>query len=146
MTAAVSIRPDAGGGLPPQRQRAALLLAQGLAPLAVAEQLGVTTRTLRRWREDPPFRALVDQHLQDAVGQARDQLMAALPVAIAGLVELAQDRDNPAVRLGACNSLMRVWTRQIHEQRLEDEVADLEAGVVAIQQQLLEQRQAGWAA
>lgn len=96
-----------GDPLTPRQRQAALLLAQGVPPQAVAERLPVGVSTLRRWRQAPVFRAELTRHLAAAEAEAHAQLRAALPVAIAGLVELAQDPSNPAVRSGACNAITR---------------------------------------
>jgi hypothetical protein len=137
--------PLAGGDWPPRQRRAALLLAQGMTPTTAGAELGVAAGTICRWQRQPGFRELVNQQLVTLEAAAHDQLRAALPVAIAGLVELAQQREMPAVRLGACNAITRVWARHVEEVGVREQIADLEARLAGLVEQLREQ-QTGWGA
>lgn len=130
---------------PPRQRRAALLLAQGLTPTQAAAELGVAVSTVGRWQRQPGFRELVNRQLGALEAAAHDQLRAALPVAIAGLVELAQQREMPAVRLGACNAITRVWAKHVEEIAVRDEINDLQARLEELQD-LARQQQAGWRA
>ena len=130
--------------LTPRQRQAALLLAQGALPHAVAAQIPVGVSTLRRWRQTPGFQAELARHLAAAEADAHAQLRAALPVAIAGLVELAQEQGNPSVRLGACNAITRVWAKHVEEQLVQAQIRALEGQVTELLEQLAEQRRQGW--
>jgi hypothetical protein len=128
-----------------RQRRAAMLLAQGHPVTAVAAELAMATSTLWRWRQTAGFQALVRGQLDALEAAAHDQLRAALPVAIAGLVELAQQREMPAVRLGACNAITRVWAKHVEEVEVRQELDDLQTRLAGLMEQLREQ-QTGWGA
>ena len=80
-----------------------------------------------------------------AIVQAHHALAAGgVPVAIAGLVELAQEQGNPSVRLGACNAITRVWAKHVEEVAVQDQISALEGQVAELLEQLDEQRRQGW--
>ena len=139
------VAPDCtpGHGLPPQHRRAALLLASGLGVAEVAAELGVARQTLRRWRT-PELTALVAHHLAAAEAEAHAQLRAALPLAISTLVELTGCNQHPAVRLGAANSVGRLWAKHVEEVAVQDQISALEGQVAELLEQLAEQRRQGW--
>jgi len=139
------VAPDCtpGHGLPPQHRRAALLLASGLGVAEVAAELGVARQTLRRWRT-PEFTALVAHHLAAAEAEAHAQLRAAPPLAISTLVELTGNHQHPAVRLGAANSVGRLWAKHVEEVAVQDQIRALEGQVAELLGQLDEQRRQGW--
>jgi hypothetical protein len=116
--------PLAGEEWPPRQRRAALLLAQGMTP---------TTATAE----------LVNRQLVALEAAAHDQLRAALPVAIAGLVELAQQREMPAVWLGACNAITRVWAKHVEEVEVRQELDDLQTRLAELVE-LTREQQPGW--
>ena len=61
--------------LTPRQRQAALLLAQGALPHAVAAQIPVGVSTLRRWRQAPGFQAELTRHLAAAEADAHAQLL-----------------------------------------------------------------------
>ena len=88
-------------GMTDGQREAASLIAAGIAPSAVAEQLSVTRETVSRWQRDKRFRAAVA-----AVVAERD---AELGGGLRELALLALDRiedclssPDPSVRLKAC--------------------------------------------
>ena len=100
-------------GSPSDRQLAeqALAYAARVGVTEASRRLGVTDRTLRRWREDPP----------DAIsGPSRSSLMEALPAAraetTAGYAEGVQD------------AVMRMWDVLVELQALYgDDVSESDA-------------------
>jgi hypothetical protein len=85
-----------GDGLTPIQRRAARLLAAGLSKPVVAGRLGTTARTLRRWAEDPAFRALLAEPADPTVDVS----------AFETLRELLHS-PNEKVRLAAATELIR---------------------------------------
>ena len=71
-------------------------------------------------------------------------LLAALPLAISTLVELTGCNQHPAVRLGAANSVGRLWAKHVEEVAVQDQISALEGQVAELLEQLDEQRRQGW--
>lgn len=91
-------RPNLSG----RKLRAFKILANGGTVAEVAARLGVTDRSVRRWRSDPAFREALAEAGLDALEAARDALEAAAHDAADFLVELVQDTSRaPSVRLQA---------------------------------------------
>lgn len=83
----------------------ALGLAQGLPLATVAEQSGVSVRTISRRLADPVFRQRVSQLRRDALAAAAGQLSAAAVEATARLRQLVQSTDGK-IALGAARAVL----------------------------------------
>jgi hypothetical protein len=60
------------------KSRATILLASGSSTDKTGEALGISGRTIRRWREDPAFEAEVTAARRELLAEARSALEAAL--------------------------------------------------------------------
>ena len=89
------------------RQQSALPVVAVSRTLAqAAHDSGVAERTLRRWLQDPSFRDQLDRLRAESYDLARRQLQAAMPGCISFLAELAQEGNDPAIRLRAIRYMM----------------------------------------
>ncbi|MCX4824885.1 hypothetical protein OG883_34535 [Streptomyces sp. NBC_01142] len=88
-----------------KKDEAALLLARGMTSDKVGEQVGVTGRTVRRWREDPDFEADVRSARTALLGEAVAALGAAAGDAIVVLRSALTD-DSVNVRIRAATVLI----------------------------------------
>jgi hypothetical protein len=76
------------------RELAAQHLARGATYVAAAEMLGVSERTVRRWRDDDPvFRSRIDELQAEIRDQANGVLRAGATGGVAELVRLMKSRD-----------------------------------------------------
>ena len=82
------------------RQRLAIeLLIQGRSQTAVAEDAGVTRRTVYAWRQDEPFRAELARRRQEVWDGAADRMRALIHPAIDVLeAEVHDEYDRSRVR------------------------------------------------
>lgn len=77
----------------------AILVAAGNSRGAIAEELGISTRTLNRWRQLPWVRAQINQILSSARESAAARVRIIAPTALLELERMALDPDtNPRVK------------------------------------------------
>lgn len=81
------------------------LALEGYKPAEIAQQLGVSERTVYRWFEDPNVRQELERRRQEIAEDARTILAGAATKAARTLVELL-DCDKPRVRLDAAIALI----------------------------------------
>lgn len=92
----------------PRRRRALQLRARGADWPDIANQLGVTERTLRRWRDRPGFAAELERARQDTLDDQMARLMAILPIAVDKLGEALESKaDTPRMK---AIELLAKWT------------------------------------
>lgn len=92
----------------PRQARALERLLEGLAPTAVARELGVDRSTLWRWRATPWFAARYREALDERAGDAALRLDAAAGAALDLLESVIEDPAHPiAVRVRAAESVLR---------------------------------------
>jgi len=91
-----------------KRIKAAELLAQGMAPISVAKELGVTAGTIYRWRKDEGFLRRPSDWIEKQVDEARLTVSSELlPRAVSILNELL-DSENDSARLNASKLIMQI--------------------------------------
>lgn len=114
----------------PQQQQAVVARMAGLSWLEVAQEVGVTDRTLRRWNLEPAFKDELHAARIACRDAATDVLVAAASDLAAVLVEVATDRSAPpSARVSAAReALSRIGVVEVkrHEHR-ELPTAELEA-------------------
>lgn len=81
------------------------LALEGFTPREIADQIGVSERTVYRWFEDPDVRAELERRRQEIAAEARRILAGAATKAARTLVELL-DCNAPRVRLDAAIALI----------------------------------------
>jgi predicted ArsR family transcriptional regulator len=113
-----------------RRQRALELLAEGLPPQAVAEQLGIAPRSIRRYLASPDaretLRRLRDERLRQLAGRA----LAEASPALATLRAIVEDAATPPqARVSAAGRLLDVALRLAEAVDLAERVEALEEQV-----------------
>lgn len=108
------------------KAQAVLLLARGGSSDSVGQELGVSGRTIRRWREDPEFERDVQAARRELLSEAVAALGAAARDAITALHAALQD-ESPAVRVRAASVLLSALPAISEHANLEERIANLEA-------------------
>ncbi|MFE9391188.1 helix-turn-helix domain-containing protein [Streptomyces sp. NPDC006784] len=116
------------------KTQAALLLARGATTDKAGEAVGVSGRTVRRWREDPDFEAEVQQARRAVLNEAVAALGAAARDAVATL-HAALDEDNASVRVRAASVLLSSLPAFAEHADFADRLAALEAAVAKAEQE-----------
>lgn len=91
----------------PQREKAALAVAESATIIDAAKAAGVTRETIHRWLHSPEFRARVDEHLDEVISAARSILRRNAVAAAQQLVNLhAHGHNLHAVKLAASKDIL----------------------------------------
>ena len=89
------------------RQQAALpILAISRSIAQGARDSGISEKTLRRWLDDPSFRAELDNLRQESYELARKQFQALVPQFVSVLAKEAIENPDPAIRIRAARYAM----------------------------------------
>ncbi|MFI6856507.1 helix-turn-helix domain-containing protein [Streptomyces sp. NPDC050416] len=110
------------------KSQAVLLLARGVSSDKAGETLGVSGRTIRRWREDPAFEAEVAAARKELLGEAMAALGGAVRDAITTLHDALAD-PNPALRVRAASVLAAHLPALVEHADLEERLTMLEAAL-----------------
>lgn len=98
---------DAAWKWTPQRDKAALAVAESATIIDAAKLAGVTRETIHRWMNHPEFKARVDEHLEEVVGAARSILRRNAVAAAQQMVNiLAHGHPQHAVKLAAAKDVL----------------------------------------
>jgi hypothetical protein len=111
------------------RELAAAALASGTLLKEVAVQADVSERTLRRWRSEPAFKALVTELRGEMIGQAAGRLADGMSAAADVLTALLKDEDSN-VRLKASAKLLEMALKVRDQAELEERLARVESLLV----------------
>lgn len=99
-----------------------------------AESVGVSERTMHRWFEDPAFEREFQARRRESYKQALGLVHKAVPLAVATLIGVAQDKTAPhAAKVSAATALLK-------HSRESQELDDLALRLRAVEQQLAAQR------
>ncbi|MFF4836582.1 helix-turn-helix domain-containing protein [Streptomyces sp. NPDC001315] len=110
------------------KSQAVLLLARGATTDKAGEAVGVSGRTIRRWREDPDFEAEVRAAQKELLAEARAALGGAARDAITALHEALKD-PSTALRIRAAAVLLSALPAITEQFELEERLATLEAAL-----------------
>lgn len=110
------------------KAKAVLLLARGTNSDKVGEQVGVSGRTVRRWAEQPDFKAEVDAARRALLDEAVRALSSAARDAVDVLHASLTD-DSPSIRLRAAVALLGALPSITEHVALEERIAALEAAL-----------------
>jgi len=90
---------------PDAAKKAALLLATGHRVRFVAEQIGVTERTVRGWKRNPRFQAVIEGYRSEAIAALVGRLSEAGSAAASALTDLLKSEDEN-IRLRAAIAII----------------------------------------
>ncbi|MEH0582821.1 hypothetical protein QA942_01405 [Streptomyces sp. B21-106] len=110
------------------KSQAIILLARGVSSDKTGEELGVSGRTVRRWREDPDFEAEIRAAQKALFAEARAALGGAARDAIAALHQALED-PSTALRIRAAAVLLSALPAISEQFELEERLAALEAAL-----------------
>lgn len=96
--------------LTPAQQKAVALLAAGESGRKTAQQVGVTPECLSHWRRLPSFNAALHSLRAEALGSARDALLALGTKAVQTLDDLMSSA-NDQIRLRAATAVLQLLQR-----------------------------------
>ncbi len=92
-----------------------------------ARVAGVGEKTIRRWLQEPEFRAEYRKARRESVGQTTARLQQATGAAGATVLKLMTDPNVPAaVRLRAAECVLDRATKSLEMEDMEDRIAELE--------------------
>ena len=114
-----------------EKERAIIGLARGLSTDAVGAELGVSGRTVRRWRDEPGFAASVEAARRETLAEAVAALGHAARQAVETLFEASLNAENEAVRVRAALGLIGALPSFAQHASIEDRLARVEAAVAA---------------
>lgn len=98
---------ESGWTWTPQREKAALAVAESATIIEAAKFAGVTRETVHRWMHSPEFRARVDEHLEEVIVSARQILRRNAAAAAQQLVNLhAHGHAMHGVKLAASKDIL----------------------------------------
>ena len=110
-----------------QERAIAALLAKPTIE-AAAEALGINPVTVHRWLAEPAFTEAYRAARRAAVQQAVTRLQQVSGGAVAVLVQVMADKDNPAsTRVSAAKTVLEFSFRAVELDELEARIAALEA-------------------
>jgi predicted transcriptional regulator len=110
-----------------RRHQALELIAEGQPPHAVAERLGVSLRSIRRYLASPDARATLQRLRDERLAQLAGRALAEAAPALAILRQIAEDPDAPPqARVSAASKLLDVATRLYEAVDLAERVRQLE--------------------
>lgn len=109
-----------------RRTKAALALASGATTDEAGQTAGVTGRTVRRWREEPAFRAEVAQLRREMLDDVLGQLGGAAVEAVKALRAALADKS-PGVRVRAAGLILTSLLTVREAVDVEERLAALEA-------------------
>jgi transcriptional regulator with XRE-family HTH domain len=100
-------RPERRDNLNAKQETALRLLLQGYSQTEIAKEMGVDSRTVRRWQEGREFQAAYNEEVQELLRAATDEARRSLCPAIAALRQIAQDDSQSAAsRVAACRAIL----------------------------------------
>lgn len=108
------------------RTAAVALLAKGMTTDAVGAQVGMSGRQIRRWAEEPEFRAEVEAARRAILSEAVAALTSAVRKAVDTLT-VALDDESSMIRVRAASELIRSLPLLASHADLEARIAALEA-------------------
>ncbi|MGW4691969.1 helix-turn-helix domain-containing protein [Kitasatospora cineracea] len=108
------------------KTRAQELIARGMTTDQVGREIGVSGRTVRRWREDPAFSAGISEARRAIVQEAAAAIGAAAKDAVTTLHQALGD-DSPTIRIQAARTILTSLPGLLEHAELEERLAALEA-------------------
>lgn len=121
-----STEPDELDGLSPMELRFVDMSASGQSMEDMAAELGVTSRTLRRWKARSEVASQIRARTSESMALARAVLSAGASRAARELVGLAENAEPDSARIAACRSVIEQAGQLGELQDISDKLADLE--------------------
>jgi transposase len=114
-----------------RQEAVARLLARGVTDRAAAKRVGITDRTIRKWKETAEFRRLVVSCREEFHGRTAAVLGAEGTASVRKLAWL-RDQGNDRVALQAAKSIVEMSFKAHELAVLAEQLAELRATVEAL--------------
>ncbi len=118
-----------GRKLSSKQLRALEILLDGGTQNDTAQEIGVSTRTLRRWlNEDPEFRAELNELSRTTIAAASLRLIGVLESSINSLSSICSNESIPAsIRVKAARATLSYALKYLETINFEQRLTDLES-------------------
>jgi transposase-like protein len=123
-----STEPDESDGLSVLELKFVELSATGASSMEdMAVELGVTSRTLRRWKLKPTVASAIRARTAEAMSLARAVLAAGASRAARELVDLAENAEPDSARVAACVAVVANATKLSEAESMQAEINEIRA-------------------
>jgi hypothetical protein len=123
---------DDTDGLSVQERRFVTLSALGESMDVMAATLGVTSRTLRRWKLRPVVASAISDLTHESMAMAKSTLANAASRAARELVGLAESASPDASRVSAARAILEHAEKFVEVAELVEQVAEIRATLSAL--------------
>jgi transposase-like protein len=127
-----STEPDESDGLEPLQLRFIDLSASGTGMEEAARELGVCSRTLRRWKLRPQVATAIRNRTAESMALARAVLTAGANRAARELVDLAETAEPDHARIAACVAVVSNATKLTEFSDLQTDLAEIRERLAAM--------------
>lgn len=129
---------ESGHGAKPQtvREQAILALLSEKSILAAAKRAKVSERTIRRWLQEPDFKAEYDQARRAIFDVGISRVQALTEKAVQTLERLLGAKKYPSVQLGAARTIADIGMHERDAQTIMAKLEEIEGA--------MRQRETGW--
>lgn len=128
--------------LTPKQLQAVKLRAMGKSVNAVCIEIGVTQQTYYRWKKVSAFQVALEELKEEWIQQYEETFTGMLPRVAERHQELVNSQSE-AIAMRAVDSAHSNHVRCVKEQETKSEVQELRELVLALTEQLAQQRAAG---
>jgi hypothetical protein len=129
---AASPSPEETDGLSPMEQRFVDLSGTGTGMEYMAGELGLSSRTLRRWKLKPEIATAIRLRTSELMSQTRATLASASSRAARELDRLATEAEPDAARISACRAVIENAAKFAEVEELQQQVAELRADLATL--------------
>ncbi len=127
---AANVRDTEISGLSHRQKSVLPILAVSHTLAQAARDSGVSERTLRKWLDDPSFRADLDRLREESYELARQQFQVLVPMFLSVLAKEAVENPDPAIRIRAARYGMNYAARFRDHDKVVEDVQDLRAALL----------------
>jgi hypothetical protein len=113
-------------GLSPTEARFVTLSASGEPMDSMAAELGVCSRTLRRWKKRPEVASAIAELTRESMSVAKSTLANAANKAARELVDLAESATPDASRVSAARAILEHAEKFVELAQISDRLSELE--------------------
>lgn len=124
---AAASTPDESDGLSAAEVRFVTMSASGETMDGIAAELGVCTRTLRRWKRRPEVATAIAELTRESMAVAKSTLANAANKAARELVSLSESASPDASRVSAARAILEHAEKFVELAEISDRLTELEA-------------------
>ena len=114
-----------------KQERAISALLQAESICQAAKLAGISEATLHRWLKDTSFQEIYRAAKREVVSHAICQLQRSAGKAAKTLLEIAEEKDNPAsARVSAVKTILEMSLKAVEFEDLEKRIAEIEKKII----------------